>query len=188
MGHPSSRGGTKYPGWSSPWDSAHPQEPLQFLPGPCPAWGPPRTAPCLCPPPWSVLELRGRQHPTPCSHAPSPDLVHSVTATTAQARNGEPASLSSQVQSKASLSAPPPMHLESTLLSVARLDEAASSIPLESSQPVPLTRILSQRCSHHVPSQQESDHGPPGENPSVAFPSTWHRAPQPPVRPRELCA
>ena len=106
----------------------------------------------------------------------------------AQARNGEPASLSPQVQSKASPSAPPPMHLESTLLSVARLDVAASSIPLESSQPVPLTPILSQWCSHHVPSQQESDHGPLGENPSVAFPSTWHRAPQPPVRPRELCA
>ena len=31
------------------------------------------------------------------------------------------------------------MHLESTLVSVVRLDEATSRIPLESSQPVPLT-------------------------------------------------
>lgn len=116
-----------------------PQEPLQALPGPCPAWGPSWTAPCLCPPPWSVPELRGRQHPTPCSHTPPLTWCTASQPPRAQARNGEPASLSPQVQSKARPSAPPPLHLESTFVSVVRLDEATSRIPLESSQPVPLT-------------------------------------------------
>ena len=187
MGHPSNRGGTKYPGWSSPRDSAHPQEPLQVLPGPCPAWGPLWTAPCLCPPPRSVPELRGRQHPTPCSYTPPLTWYTASQPPRAQARNRKLASLSPQVQSKASPSAPPPIHLESTLVSVVRLEEATSSIPLESSQLVPLTPVLSQWRSHHVPSWQQSDHRPLAENPSVAFPSTWHRAPQLPVRPRELC-
>ena len=103
----------------------------------------------------------------PC---PFLNLVHGVTSTERlRPETREPSSHSAHIQSKASPSVLPPMPLEPTLLSASRLDKTATSIPADASWPVPLTRVLSLRCSHRDPSQQEADHGRLVESPSVAF-------------------
>ena len=131
------------------------------------------------PVPTSMVSSRAQAETAPHSLLPhpSPDLVHSITATKG----------SGQKQGAGLTLAPGPIQSQ-TIGSTSHASGVHTCLccqagrshlwnPLGVLSAGPTHPVLSQWCSHRVASWQESDHGPLVENPSVAFPSTWHRAP-----------
>lgn len=130
------------------------------------------------PVPTSMVSSRAQGDGTPLpAPTPLPDLVHSITATKGSGQKWGAASLSprsNRSQTIGSTSLASGVHI--CLCCQAGRSHLLES-PWKSSQPGPHSPSFLSGAAICVASWQESDHGPLAENPSVAFPSTWHRAP-----------